>query len=138
MNERLRRSHRILAVQSQLDKLAEWSLIDLRSLASALGYQQRGLVRFMSEEVAVAGIFSSAMMRRLETLAEMLATTATEQEVQRNRHLEARRRLRRAEWIVTNLESEVRHKEALRQLAEIIETALHRASQASCKLAKPP
>jgi len=48
--------------------------------------------------------------------------------VQRGRHLEERRRLHRAEWIVTILESEVRRKEALRQLAEIIETALQRTS----------
>jgi hypothetical protein len=124
MSERLRRSRRVLAVQSQLDRLAQWSLIDLQSRAAVLGDQQRGLVRFISEESLVSGIFSSTMMRRLQTLAEMLATIASEQDVQRGRHLEERRRLHRAEWIVTNLEIEVRRKEALRQLAEIIETAL--------------
>ncbi|MGA9486257.1 MAG: hypothetical protein WBV25_04165 [Methylocella sp.] len=128
MNERLRRSRRVLAVQSQLDRLAQWSLIDLQSRAVVLGDQQRGLVRFMSEESLVAGIFSSTMMRRLQTLAEMLATIASEQDLQRGRHLEERRRLHCAEWIVTILESEVRRKEALRQLAEIIETALQRTS----------
>ena len=128
MNERLRRSRRVLAVQSQLDRLAQWSLIDLQSRAVVLGDQQCGLVRFMSEESAITGIFSSTMMRRLQTLAEMLATIVNEQEVQRGRHLEECRRLRRAECIVTNLESEVRRKEALRQLAEIIETALQRTS----------
>ena len=124
MSERLRRSRRVLAVQSQLDRLAQWSLIDLQSRAAVLGDQLRGLVRFISEESLVSGIFSSTMMRRLQTLAEMLATIASEQDVQRGRHLEERRRLHRAEWIVTNLEIEVRRKEALRQLAEIIETAL--------------
>jgi hypothetical protein len=128
MSERLRRSRRVLAVQSQLDRLAQWSLIDLQSRAVVLVDQQRGLVRFMSEESLVAGFFSSTMMRRLQTLAEMLATIASEQDVQRGRHLEERRRLHRAEWIVTTLESEVRRKEALRQLAEIIETALQRTS----------
>ncbi len=83
MSERLRRSRRVLAVQSQLDRLAQWSLIDLQSQAVVLGDQQRGLVRFMSEESLVAGIFSSTMMRRLQTLAEMLATIASEQDVQR-------------------------------------------------------
>jgi len=82
----------------------------------------------MSEESVVAGIFSSTMIRRLQTLAEMLATIASEQDVQSGRHLEERRRLHRAERIVTILESEVRRKEALRQLAEIIETALQRTS----------
>jgi hypothetical protein len=128
MSERLRRSRRVLAVQSQLDRLAQWNLIDLQSRAVVLGDQQCNLVRFMSEDSVVAGIFSSTMIRRLQTLAEMLATIASEQDVQRGRHLEERRRLHRAEWIVTILESEVRRKEALRQLAEIIETALQRTS----------
>jgi len=128
MSERLRRSRRVLAVQAQLDRLAQWSLIDLQSRAAVLGDQQRGLVRFISEESLVSGIFSSTMMRRLQTLAEMLATIASEQDVQRGRHLEERRRLHRAEWIVTILESEARRKEVLRQLAEIIETALQRTS----------
>jgi hypothetical protein len=44
-------------VQSQLDRLAEWCLIDLQSQAAVLGGQQRGLVRFMAEEPAVTGIF---------------------------------------------------------------------------------
>lgn len=52
MSKRLRRSRRVLAVQSQLDRLAEWCLIDLQSQAAVLGGQQRGLVRFMAEEPA--------------------------------------------------------------------------------------
>ncbi len=50
MSERLRRSRRVFAVQSQLDRLVQWSLIDLQSRAVVLGDQQRGLVRFMSED----------------------------------------------------------------------------------------
>ena len=138
MSERLRRSRRVLAVQSQLDRLTEWCLIDLQSQAAVLGDQQRGLVRFMSEESAVAGIFSLTMMRRLQTIAKMLATIANEQEVQRGRHLDERIRLRRAERIVGTLESEVRRKDALRQLAESIEAALQHGSKASRKLTKPP
>ena len=83
-------------MQSQLDRLAEWCLIDLQSQAAVLGGQQRGLVRFMAEEPAVTGIFSLTMMRRLQTIAEILATIANEQEAQRGRHLDERCRLRRA------------------------------------------
>jgi hypothetical protein len=128
MSERLRRSRRVLAVQSKLDRITEWSLIDLQSQATVLENQQHGLVRFMSRETAVAGIFSSTIMRRLQAIAEILATIANEQEVQKGRHLDERRRLRRAGRIVAVLESEVRHKDTLRQLAEAIEAALHRGS----------
>jgi hypothetical protein len=138
MSERLRRSRRVLAVQSQLDRLAEWCLIDLQSQATVLRDQQRGLVRFMSEESAVAGVFSLTMTRRLQSLADRLATIATEQEAQRGRHLDERSHLRRAERIVADLESEVRRKAALSQLAESIEGALQHGSKASRKLTKPP
>src|ERR1019366_5099333 len=138
MSERLRRSRRVLAVQSQLDKLAEWCLIDLQSQAVVLGDQQRGLVRFMSEESALAGIFSLTMMRRLQIIAERLAAIAAEQEVQRGRHLDERSRLRRAERIVGTLESEARRKVALLRLAESIEAALQHGSKASRKLTKAP
>jgi len=138
MTDQLRRSRRILAVQSQLDRLAQWSLIDLQSRAAVLEDQQRGLIRFLSEELTIAEIFSSTMMRRLQTLAEMLATIASEQDAQRDRHLEERSRLRRAKAIVATLESEAQHKDELRQLAEAIEIALQRESQASRKLTQPP
>jgi hypothetical protein len=138
MTEQLRRSRRVLAVQLQLDRLAEWSLIDLQSQAAGLADQQRGLIRFMSEDLAVGGLFSSTMMRRLQTLAEMLATIVNEQDTQRGRHLEERSRLRGAEAIVTNLRSDVRHKDELRQLSEAIEAALQHESQASRKLAQRP
>jgi hypothetical protein len=124
MRELLRRSQRILAVQSQLDKLAEWGLIDLQSQEATLWDRHRSLVRFMSEESSVAGIFSSTMMHRLQTIAEKLAAIAKEQDAQRDRHLNERRRLRRAVRIFTALEIEARRKDAMHQLAESIEAAL--------------
>jgi hypothetical protein len=105
---------------------------------AVLGGQQRGLACFMAEEPAVAGIFSLTIMRMLQTIAEMLATIANEQEAQRGRHLDERCRLRRAERIVEVLESEGRRKAALRQLAESIEAALRQGSKASRKLIEPP
>lgn len=68
------------------------------------------------------------MMRRLQSVAEMLATIATEKDVQRAHHLEQRGRLRSAERIVVTLESEARRKDELRQLAEAIEAAPQRVS----------
>lgn len=82
----------------------------------------------MSGESAVAGIFSTTMMRRLQTIAERLATIAMEHEAQRGCQREERRRLRCAERVVAGLEGEERRKEAQRQLAEAIEAALQRGS----------
>lgn len=128
MSERLRRSRRVLAVQSQLDRLAEWRLIELQSLASALGDKQRDLIGLLSGESGISGIFSGMILRRLQTVEEMLVTVANAQQTQSGCHQNERRRLRCAERIVANLESEERRTDALCQLAEVIEAALQRRS----------
>lgn len=128
MNERLCRTRRILAVQSQLDRLAQWKLIDLQSKVAALENQQRRIICFMQGEPAVAEIFSSTMIRRLQSIAEMFATIASESEVQTARHRDERGRLRRTERIVETLESEARRKNELNQLVEAIEAVQRRMS----------
>lgn len=121
MSERLCRSRRVLAVQLQLDRLAEWGQIDLQFQAAFFADQQCGLIRFMSGESNVTRMFSSTMMCRLQTITDNLATIANEQESQRSRHLDERGKLRRAEMIVRRLEYEVRCKNSLQQLSEAIE-----------------
>jgi hypothetical protein len=71
MSNHLRRAHRVFAVQSQLERLALWQLIDLERQAVALEERHRGLINFMQHETAFTGLFSSTMMRRLEALAEL-------------------------------------------------------------------
>jgi hypothetical protein len=113
-------------VQSKLDRLAEWRLIDLQTQAGSLVDQQRGLHRFLSDGSEVAGTFSATIMRKLQAIAEELAMLESEQELQRGCHLDERRRLRRAEIICGNLEYEARCKDTLRQLSETVETAMQR------------
>lgn len=128
MSERLRRARRVLAVQAQLDRLAEWSLIDIKAQAAALEDTQRNLICFMSEESAVAGLFSTLMIHKLQAVAEKLATLVKEQEVQKARQLDERRRLRHAGRMVAKLESDEQRKDAACQLAEAIEAVLQRRS----------
>lgn len=56
MSERLRRARNVLAVQAQLDRLAEWRLINLQSQAAVLEDRQRGLIRFVYGEPAITGM----------------------------------------------------------------------------------
>ncbi|WGJ15684.1 hypothetical protein QEV83_05325 [Methylocapsa sp. D3K7] len=128
MNERLRRSRRVLALQLKLDRLAEWSLIDLQSQTAASTKQQYVLHRIMYEGSDVAGTFSSVIMRKLQAIAENLAVLANEEELQRGRHLDERRRLRRAEKVCADLEYEVGCKALVRQLCETIEAAQPRST----------
>ena len=128
MGEQLRRSRRILDVQSQLDKLADWKLIDLQTQATILKNQQRDLIHFLSEESEVSGFFSSTMIRRLQTIADKLTTLGIELESQRSRHLAERKRLRCAERTFAIYERDEWHKKILCQLVEAIETAQQRRS----------
>jgi hypothetical protein len=130
MSNRLRRAYRVLAVQSQLERLALWQLIDLESQAASLEERQRDLINFMQHESAFSGLFSSAMMRRLQALAELHVKAKAENETQRTRHLEERGRLRRVGRIVTALEIDTRRQKALRELIEAIETAEQRRHKA--------
>jgi hypothetical protein len=68
-------------VQSKLDRLAGWRLIDLQGQAAALADQQRGLHHFISEGSEVMGTFSTTIMRKLQAIVEKLATLASEQEL---------------------------------------------------------
>jgi hypothetical protein len=128
MSERLRKAHRILAVQTQLDRLAEWTLMDLKAQAMVLADQRQGLIRFMDEEPPFAGIFAATMMRRLQAAAEAQVAITNETEAQKIRHREERARLRCAERIVGTLEGEARRRVEANQLAEAIEAALTRGS----------
>jgi ABC-type uncharacterized transport system ATPase subunit len=126
LTELLRRARRVLAVQSKLDRLAQWGLVDLQAQSAALTNQQRSLRRFMSEGSDFAGTFSSAVMRQLQALAENLAMLANGEEMQQGRLLDERRRQRCAEKICVNFEYEARRKDTLRQLSEVIESAQQR------------
>jgi hypothetical protein len=124
----------VLAVQSQLGRLAMWRLIDLELQTSALEERERSMHRFLQEETVFAGMFSSIMMRRLQALAEQLAVLRTEKETQLCRQLEERRRARHAECLVAALEDNSQRDEALRELTEAIETATWRPDKAPTRL----
>lgn len=121
MNERLRRSRRVVALQLKLDRLAEWRLIDLQSQTAASTKQQYELHRIMAEGSYFAGKFSSVILRKLHTIAENLVVLTNEEELQQGHHLDERRRLRRMERIYADLEYEVGRKDMVRQLSETIE-----------------
>lgn len=126
MSNRLCRSRRILAVQSKLDRLAEWRLIDLQFQSVALADRQHDLIRFLSGESEVAGIFPSAVMHRLQTLGRLIATTENEQIAQKNRRLDERVRLRCAERFVSKLEIEARRENTAQQLVDLIAAVFQR------------
>jgi ERCC4-related helicase len=126
VTQRLRKARRVLAVQTELDRLAEWTLNDFERQERALQDQRRDLMRFLDGESAFTDIFATTLMHRLERLETQGAALFVEKRAEVDRRLEERGRMRRAERIVDALVSEARRKEELRLLAEMIEVAVRR------------
>lgn len=124
MSERLRKARRVLGVQTVLDRLAEWTLVDLECQDAVLQDRRHALIRFIDSETAFAGAFPNAMMRRFEELARQHATLVAEKDAQAEQRREARARLRIAERIVEGLANEARRSQDSRELSEVIEATV--------------
>lgn len=123
MNERLRKAKRMLAVQSDIDRLADWRLVDIARNDAVLSDQRRVLIGFLDAESAFTAPFAAAMMRRLQRLEESRAKLNDEMQAQSRLRLEERRRLRRAQQIVGAVADEARRLEDRRNLFDAIEAA---------------
>lgn len=121
--ERLRKVRRVLAVQAALERLAAWRVSDLEHQHSLLQDQQENLVRFLDGETAFGDVFSAAILRRLQRLAENQAALKAEREACAARRREERLRLRCAELIVDDLGREARRIDALRELETAIDAS---------------
>jgi len=138
MSGRLTRTLRLLAIQRQRDQLSEWQLRELSSQLAVLDERYHSFMRFLEEQSAFSGMFSVSIMRRLQRLAELRTKAARDQEAQRKLRLHDRGCLRRLERTVRTLESAENRNETARELGEVVDAAVHRLSQGSRKLAKPP
>jgi hypothetical protein len=69
MNRRLRKIERLLALQEQLHRLAEWKLAALDRKKAELASDQASLVGALNRDDPLHGVFIEAMARRLNALA---------------------------------------------------------------------
>ena len=126
MAPRLKSAQRILQVQRDLQRVAEWRHADLERRLHSVEETQRDLVRFLSEEHAFAGLLATNLARRLRTVASEIeqarAALATEAETV----LKEARRRKQAERVVERLEREARRAGEQQELMIAIETAAAR------------
>lgn len=134
MNKRLAKARRILAAQSELDRLAAWRLVDLERQAAGLDGRRVALVCFLDAEPSFGGPFAGTMMRRLEALEASRASLKLEQAAQAEGRRAERARMRCAGAIVKTLEANERRRQEGLQLDEAIEAARNRRPQGSGKL----
>lgn len=127
MNERLKRARRMLAVQSDIERLAAWRLMDSESQGVALTDQRRDLTRRLDADPGLGAAFAAVIIRRLQRIEARRGQLNGEIEAQAGRRLDERRRLRRAQLIVRALELDATRDEGERRLLEAIEAAARRS-----------
>lgn len=125
MKDRLAKARRLLAVQTDLDRLAAWRLIDLDRRSAALDDRRQALINFLDRSSAFSPFFAGAAMRGLETLQRAAAELSCEQAAQADRRRGERVRLRQAGVIVEKLETEEERRLERLRLADTIEASLN-------------
>ncbi len=126
MKDRLRSMQRILNVQTQLHRLAQWKLAETERKDDVLRERQESLLRFLDEEQGYAALLGATLMRRLRSVAEERAAVATEKQEQTEKVIEELRRSGRMENMVERLEDEARQSAEREELRDGLEQLTNR------------
>jgi hypothetical protein len=108
MDKRLRKTTRLLKVQEQLHKIAEWNLIGLQRRAKELQDAQETLIHTLNNDEVLHGLFVESRARRLQTLAGEASQVEIAREEQRKIALERAMQVKRTERIVDSIAVEHR------------------------------
>jgi hypothetical protein len=133
MADRLKSVRRVLAVQTQLHKLAQWKLADLASKDDDLRQKQESLVRFTDEDGSYGAIFSNALMRRLRMIGEERARCQNQHKLQEEKTAEERQKLGRMQSRAEELEDLQKVEAERKELAESLERLVARPGASSRK-----
>jgi len=128
MEKRLATLKRLLFVERQMKRSAEAKLADLQSREATLQEEQRGILCALNGDGPFQGLFVDAAARKLTKLAEEADRVKAERQAQADRVLDRSLRVNRAERLVNNVARACRDELDKRQLAEVIEQAVSRAS----------
>ena len=126
MQSRIKSLRRILAVQKDLQKLAEWKLAQLQRKELDLQKDQERLVTYLDEDHAFTPTYAKTIAARLHSLAAERQKTVIEKQLQTERVLEQVRRVGQAERRVEATAEILRRTEERRELAETIEAEVNR------------
>ncbi len=126
MKDRLRSMQRILNVQTQLHRLAQWKLAEAERRDDALRERQRDLLRFLDEEQSYTALLSTTLMRRLRSVGEERAVAAVAKQEQTEKVIEELRRSGRMQNMVEQLEDEARQSAEREELRDGLEQLTNR------------
>jgi hypothetical protein len=126
MQSRLKSLRRILAVQKDLQHLAEWKLALLQRKELELQQDQERLVTYLDEEHTFTSTYAKTIAARLQNLAAEKQRTVMEKQQQTERVLEQVRRVGQAKRRVEATAEVLRRNEERKELAETIEAEVNR------------
>lgn len=126
MQRRARKSHRVLALQQQLNRIEQWKLAELQRRLAGLETEQRELIGALNEDHALHGLFIDTMARRLSSLAEEAVVVGRDKDAQSVRAVEHSAKVKLAERLAEARDLDVQRADDRRQLLDMIEQFLRR------------
>jgi len=108
MDKRLRKVKRILKVQEQLHKMAEWKLVQLQRQVTELRDAQTGLIETLNKDDALHGLFVESAAKRIQALAAQENQVEQLREVQSKVVMDKAMQVKRTERMIDGLTLETR------------------------------
>lgn len=128
MRQRLKSLQRVLSVQKDMHRLAEWRLARIDRHLQMLRAEQERLLTHLDSEQLFATAFAKPILDRLRALEEAKARLTREREEQRQLLLEDARRMGQVTNLTRAVEEHCRRDDEKRELDAAIEAALNRAA----------
>ena len=130
MRSRLKKVERVLAVQEQLHRLAQWKMAAIEREKAELADGQVDLLSALNEDNALHGLFVEAMTRRLKALAREAERLERARRVMEEQLSQQALKLKRTERMTDRVRREDRHGRDKRLFQDLLET-LAKARDAS-------
>jgi len=128
MRQRLKSLQRVLSVQKDLHRLAEWRFAKIERHLQMLRAEQERLLAHLDSEQLFATAFAKPILERLKALEEAKARLTREREEQRRLLLEDARRMGQVTNLTRAVEEQCQRDDEKRELDAAIEAALNRAA----------
>jgi hypothetical protein len=125
MKRRLQSIRRMLAVQDQLRRLAEWKLADIDRQLAEVAAAQADLDSFVDRAHPISGMLLGVVTTQRRRLGARAVQLKEARVSQAERLLEASRSLKLAEGIEGRVDDEERRRREKAELIELIESAVH-------------
>lgn len=124
MKQRLQSIRRVLAVQDQLRRMAEWKLADIERQLADVRQAQVDLDHFVDRAHPIGGLLLGVVTTQRRRLADRAAQLKEAKAKQAQRLLEASRSFKLAENLEGRVDEDDRRRREKAEIAELIDRAV--------------